>query len=116
MPNRFLGVVGSHDEFPIQHLALSGDGNICASISHDELVKFWNVEHIKSIEVDAQSKSKNKSLKNKKLNQKGKSDNFFCDIIDEDEEEDDSDDSDDEDGQESESEDSSDGSTDSDDD
>ena len=51
MPNRFLGIVGKHDGFPIQNLCLSSDGNVCASISHDENVKFWNVENIKDIKI-----------------------------------------------------------------
>ena len=45
---------------------MSSDGNVCASISHDENVKFWNVENIKDIKIDAQSKSENKKLKNSK--------------------------------------------------
>jgi hypothetical protein len=97
LPNRFLGVLGQHDGFPIQNLCLSPDGNVCASISHDEYVKFWNVENIKSIKIDAQSKSKSKSLKDKKLTTKGKSDNFFSDLFENGEDEDDENDSLDED-------------------
>ena len=97
MPNRFLGVVGSHDGFPIQNLCLSSDGNVCASISHDESVKFWNVESIKNIKLDAQSKSENKSLKNKKITSQGKSENFFSDLVEkENEDEEDSDSSEEE--------------------
>ena len=94
-----MGVLGNHDGFPIQTMSVSSDGNVVASISHDEYVKFWNVENIKSIKIDAQSKCKNKTLKNKKINVKGKSDNFFADLCeknDEDEEEDDDDDDSDE--------------------
>ena len=80
LPNRFLGIIGNHDGFPIQNMCLSSDGNVVASISHDEYVKFWNVENIKTIKIDAQSKSKNKTLKNKKINAKGNSDNFFADL------------------------------------
>lgn len=89
-----MGVLGNHDGFPIQTMSVSSDGNVVASISHDEYVKFWNVENIKSIKIDAQSKCKNKTLKNKKINVKGKSDNFFADLCeknDEDEEDDDDD-------------------------
>jgi len=98
LPNRFLGILGNHDGFPIQSMCLSSDGNVVASISHDEYVKFWNVENIKSLKIDAQSKSKNKTLKNKKINSKGKSDNFFADLCEEEnkEDSDESDDSDDE--------------------
>jgi hypothetical protein len=82
-------------------MCLSNDGNVCASISHDNSVKFWNVENIKNIKLNASSKSKSKSLKNRKITSSGKSENFFADLIDEeddeeedgsDEEEDDSDD------------------------
>lgn len=79
-------------------MCLSSDGNVVASISHDECVKFWNVENIKSIKIDAQSKSTNKSLRNKKINSSGLSDNFFADLCEnKDKDDDDSDDSEDED-------------------
>lgn len=97
MPNRFLGVIGGHDGFPIQKLALSNDSNVCASIGHDEQIRFWDVENLKSRHIDAQSKSKSKVLKNKKLNLKGKSDNFFADLIENDQEHDDDDGDDDDD-------------------
>lgn len=101
-PNRFLGIVGSHNQFPIQNMCLSSDGNVVASISHDECVKFWNVENIKSIKIDAQSKSTNKSLRNKKINSSGLSDNFFADLCEnKDKGDDDSDDSDEDDGKDS---------------
>ena len=114
LPNRFLGVVGQHDGFPIESLCLSPDENVCASISHDEYVKFWNVKNIKSIRVDAQSKSKSKKLKDKKITTKGKSENFFSDIIEKEDEEDDEngssddDDSDDDSNEDSDSDDSDD--------
>ena len=63
-------------------MSLSCDGNIVASISHNQQVKFWDVEAIKAIKVDAQSKSENKKLKNKKIVKSGKSDNFFADLDD----------------------------------
>lgn len=97
MPNRFLGVVGNHDGFPIQKIDLSSDKSVCASLCHDQCVKFWNVENLKNINIDAQSKSKNKTLKNRKLTSKGKSENFFSDLIEEKDDDEDSDDSDNED-------------------
>lgn len=42
-PNSFLGVVGFHEDFPIEKLCLSRDGNLLASISHDQSIKFWNI-------------------------------------------------------------------------
>ena len=110
MPNRFLGIVGNHDDFPVQAMCLSSDGTCCASISHDEHVKFWSVEKIRNVEVDAQSKSKNKTLKNKALNKSGKSDNFFGDLAEDkdDNDDDDDDDDDDEDSDDTDSDDSDD--------
>ena len=102
LPNRFLGVLGNHDGFPIQNLCLSNDGNVCASSSFDSCVKFWNIENIRNIKLDAQSK-RNKKLKNKKITASGKTDNFFADLdeskgdgSDEDSDDDDEDDDEDE--------------------
>lgn len=70
---------------------MSSDKNICASLCHDQRIKFWNVENLKHKNIDAQSKSKNKSLKNKKLTVKGKSENFFSDLVDDNDDDDDED-------------------------
>lgn len=40
-PNRLLGVVGEHGDFPIERLAFSRDREVVASLSHDERVRFW---------------------------------------------------------------------------
>ena len=57
-PNRFLGLVGDHDNFPVENLSLSHCKKIVASCSHDEKVKFWDVSNLDSLEVDASKKSK----------------------------------------------------------
>ena len=44
-PNRLLGVVGEHD-FPIEAMDLSHDLSLLASSSHDNCIRFWNVDHI----------------------------------------------------------------------
>jgi len=95
-PHRFMGIIGSHEDFPIQHLTLSSDRKIVASISHDECVKFWSVEGLEHKSIDPSSKSKNKLLKNSKLTAKGKSENFFSDLIDKKDSKNDDSDSDDE--------------------
>ncbi len=101
LPNRFLGILGSHSsDFPIQKLCLSNDRNVCASISHDECVRFWNVENIKEKVLNASSKSKSKKLKNKKLTVKGKAENFFSDLIEDEKDDDDDDDDESEDSDE----------------
>jgi hypothetical protein len=43
LPNRVLGVVGDHDAFPVEGMALCCDGRVLASYAHDELVRFWDV-------------------------------------------------------------------------
>ncbi|CAI2175530.1 11210_t:CDS:2 [Funneliformis geosporum] len=35
LPNKFLGVIGDHEDFPIECLKLSHDNNLLASCSHD---------------------------------------------------------------------------------
>lgn len=90
-----MGIIGNHEDFPIQHLTMSSDKKVVASISHDECVKFWNVEGLEHKSIDPSSKSKSKVLKNKKLTVKGKSENFFADLIDEKESKDGDGDSDD---------------------
>jgi len=45
LPNRLIGVIGSHDSFPIERLKLSRDSALLGSCSHDSTVKFWNVSY-----------------------------------------------------------------------
>ncbi|GBB92887.1 hypothetical protein RclHR1_04640024 [Rhizophagus clarus] len=46
LPNKFLGVIGDHDDFPIECLRLSHDEILLASSSHDNTVKFWNIRYL----------------------------------------------------------------------
>jgi WD40 repeat protein len=83
-PNRFIGVIGDHSDFPIQHLCLSNDNNTLASISHDECVKFWSVENISQVTIRDKNKVKSKTMLNKNVSaNKGKLSNegFFSDLI-----------------------------------
>ena len=41
-PNKFIGILGDHDDMPIERLAFSRDKKWLASCSHDSSVKFWN--------------------------------------------------------------------------
>ncbi|XP_062591946.1 WD repeat-containing protein 55-like isoform X3 [Saccostrea cucullata] len=74
LPNRFLGVVGEHDEFPVENLSLSHDKKILASCSHDQTIKFWRVDNLKKEKVNTRKKAK-KSNKPKYLAPK---DDFFA--------------------------------------
>jgi len=43
LPNKLIGVIGEHEDFPIERLKISRDSKILASSSHDNKVKFWDV-------------------------------------------------------------------------
>ena len=43
MPNQLLGVVGDHDDFPVETMRYSVDRTLVASLSHDLVVRFWDV-------------------------------------------------------------------------
>ncbi|GAB1601786.1 WD repeat-containing protein 55-like [Argonauta hians] len=76
LPNRFLGVIGRHVDFPVENLSLSRDKKYLASCSHDQTVKFWNLDVLSDIEVNDQEKAK-KSSRTSSLNKK---DDFFADF------------------------------------
>ncbi|KAG0314541.1 hypothetical protein BGZ99_008067 [Dissophora globulifera] len=46
LPNKFQGVVGEHDDFPIECIRLSHDKTYLASSSHDDTVRFWDVRYL----------------------------------------------------------------------
>ncbi|KAK9825524.1 hypothetical protein WJX74_004054 [Apatococcus lobatus] len=43
LPNKLVGIVGDHDEYPVERLALSSDKLTLASASHDDTVKLWDL-------------------------------------------------------------------------
>ena len=56
-PHRFLGVVGHHDqELPVERMDVSNSGEIIASISHDNRVKFWNVAYLEEMDYNKTKK------------------------------------------------------------
>jgi WD40 repeat protein len=42
-PNRILGVLGDHEDFPVEGMRASRDGRILGSYAHDEVVRFWDI-------------------------------------------------------------------------
>lgn len=42
-PNKVLGVVGDHDDFPVEGMRKSSDGRLLASFAHDERIRFWDL-------------------------------------------------------------------------
>ncbi|XP_013075098.2 WD repeat-containing protein 55-like isoform X1 [Biomphalaria glabrata] len=79
LPNRVLGLVGQHTgDFPVEALSLTADKTCIASCSHDQLVKFWNIEELKTQTVDT---SKKASKNNKRPVHFSKSKNFFAGLV-----------------------------------
>jgi WD40 repeat protein len=74
LPNRFLGVVGEHGEFPIEQIHLSPDRNLLASCSHDQKIKFWDVRHFKEAALSEEIPTKTKPTKSTGT------ENFFEDL------------------------------------
>lgn len=42
-PNKMLGIIGEHADYPIERLAVSRDRAVLASASHDNTVKLWDL-------------------------------------------------------------------------
>lgn len=49
-PHRQLGIVGHHD-FSIETLDISNNGTLIASSSHNNDIKFWNVQYFETLNV-----------------------------------------------------------------
>ena len=45
-PLKLLGVVGEHGNHPIEQVRMSFDKHLLASCSHDDCVKFWNIDYL----------------------------------------------------------------------
>jgi hypothetical protein len=46
MPNKLLGLIGEHGDFPIESICMSYNKSLLASASHDNLVKFWSIDYL----------------------------------------------------------------------
>jgi len=52
-PHRFCGVVGQHEgDFPVERLDVNTSGEIVASASHDNKIKFWNVQYLEEMDYE----------------------------------------------------------------
>lgn len=52
LPNKVLGIVGDHDNFPVECIRASGDRKYLASIAHDDVVRFWNIDMFNEVSTD----------------------------------------------------------------
>lgn len=84
LPNRFVGVVGEHESFPVENLALSHCGQLLISCSHDQRVCFWDVHDAKRCTRKANKRKKAKRGNKDKPITCGPADsganNFFADL------------------------------------
>jgi WD40 repeat protein len=52
LPNKMIGVIGEHADFPVERLAFSHDRNILGSASHDNTVKLWDVRYLHEVDEE----------------------------------------------------------------
>ena len=77
-PNYFVSEVGKHADLPVERLQLSSDGNILASCSHDNVIKFWNISDVYNQQPITERKMKTKKRKNEISTAEAK--DFFSDL------------------------------------
>lgn len=76
MPNSMLGVVGEHGGCPVEQIRQSADDSLIASCAHDQKIKFWNIESVKSKTVDTSRKA-TKERRSKNFQASAGSSDFF---------------------------------------
>ncbi|KAL1916058.1 uncharacterized protein VTP21DRAFT_6062 [Calcarisporiella thermophila] len=101
LPNKFHGIIGEHEDFPVEQIKMSWDKRYLASCSHDAVVRFWDVRYLfeseeeeetkdeqkdedendtGGMEVDEEGSGSKKRRKNKKEKNAGPVDEFFADL------------------------------------
>lgn len=106
LPNRIVQPIAEHSEYPIERLAFSNDRKYLGSISHDQMLKLWDLEEVldgnqavqnnlaaeaesdddgdDDMDVDVKANKPPKDLKGRKGDNKQassmKSANFFADL------------------------------------
>ncbi|XP_071926777.1 WD repeat-containing protein 55-like isoform X4 [Coffea arabica] len=46
LPNKIIQPIAEHSEYPIERLAFSYDRKFLGSISHDQILKLWNLDDL----------------------------------------------------------------------
>ena len=52
-PNKMLGVIGDHEDFPVEQIRRDRLGRVLGSISHDNVVRFWDISMFADDVMDA---------------------------------------------------------------
>jgi WD40 repeat protein len=42
-PNRILGIIGDHEDFPVEGMQKDREGKFLGSYSHDDVLRFWDI-------------------------------------------------------------------------
>ncbi|MCO5563554.1 hypothetical protein L7F22_017199 [Adiantum nelumboides] len=53
LPNKMIGVIGEHADFPIERLALCSNRKVLGSASHDHVLKLWDVSYLHERDTNA---------------------------------------------------------------
>lgn len=61
-PNRHLGIVGQHD-MSVEKVDICNNGNFIASCSHNNDVKFWNIQYFEDFEKVSNKHKKSEKKK-----------------------------------------------------
>lgn len=94
LPNALLGVLGSHEGFPVEALGWSAGRKMVGSLSHDEYIRLWDGSFLKDDNDDEDNLEDDES--DKKKDDSDEWEDLDEDEDMDDEDSDDSDDSDDE--------------------
>eukprot|EP00088_Acartia_fossae_P043225 TRINITY_DN4550_c0_g1_i5.p1 TRINITY_DN4550_c0_g1~~TRINITY_DN4550_c0_g1_i5.p1 ORF type:complete len:490 (-),score=137.15 TRINITY_DN4550_c0_g1_i5:1909-3378(-) len=70
-PHRFVGQVGHHGgDMPVEKIDVNADGDVIASVGHDNRVKFWNIGYLEKMDYEKKRKpivQKSQVVKKRKL-------------------------------------------------
>ncbi|XP_076302953.1 WD repeat-containing protein 55 homolog [Lasioglossum baleicum] len=80
-PRNNLGIVGQHN-FPVEAIDINNDGTLIASSSHNNDIKFWNVQYFETLDVTNRVKGgRQKQLKHNLPSSKiDNAASFFADL------------------------------------
>jgi WD40 repeat protein len=51
-PDKFLGILGDHDGFPIEKLEFNADRKLVGSVTHDNVIRLWDASLLEENDVD----------------------------------------------------------------
>jgi WD40 repeat protein len=61
-PNKIIGVVGDHEDFPVEGIKSSFDRRTIGSFAHDEILRFWDVSMLAEDDEDDDENDKQNEM------------------------------------------------------